>query len=103
MRIQCCGQGAVNDIGTLDNVTGADLLLVLSDPLANAHIDIANWTRGDTRGHGGGHGGTERVSTLQNRMFKSMGAINIFSMENVWTRNSICHVLMTFDKQQKLI
>ena len=88
MRIQCCGQGAVNDIGTLDNVTGADLLLVLGDPLANAHMDIANWTQGDT----GGHGGTERVSTLQNRMFKSLGAINIFSMENVWTTNSICHV-----------
>ena len=50
MRIQCCGQGAVNDIGTLDNVTGADLLLVLSDPLANAHMDIANWTRGGHRG-----------------------------------------------------
>ena len=51
MRIQCCGQGAVNDIGTLDNVTGADLLLVLGDPLANAHMDIANWTQGDTGGH----------------------------------------------------
>ena len=54
VRIQCCGQGAVNDIGTSDNVTGADLLLVLSDPLANAHMDIANWTRG---GHGGDTGG----------------------------------------------
>ena len=92
MRIQCCGQGAVNDIGTSDNVTGADLLLVLSDPLANAHMDIANWTQGGHRGARGGHGGTERVSTLQNRMFKSLRAINIFSMENVWTRNSICHL-----------
>ena len=60
MRIQCCGQGAVNDIGTLDNVTGADLLLVLSDPLANAHMDIANWTQGGHRvvGTQGDTGGT---------------------------------------------
>ena len=67
-------------------------------------LQMLTWTL--PIGHGGdtgGHGGTERVSTLQNRMFKSLGAINIFSMENVWTRNSICHVLMTFDKQQKLI